>query len=202
MFVRREDTTALVTLQACTQCCVDTGIMQYEVCEVLYSVQYSRHCTEGHSWAPVHLLATHCPLGSTEAAGAEASGDISSARITSVCPDTGHGAGLERGAGPRVTRLYRALLSTRSGDSVGVGEQRGLTTLYSGGVVWDTVIVTSCDPGPTPYQNIIKVEQHMSERTEIVLHVMSAVPLQCIAWGNIKLVVNLIQFIIVTFEFV
>ena len=70
--------------------------------------------------------------------------------------------------------------------------------LCSGGVVWDTVIVTSCDPGPTPYQNIIKVEQHMSERTEIVIHVMSAVPLH---WGNINLVVNLVQFI-ATFEFV
>ena len=38
----------------------------------------------------------------------------------------------------------------------------------------------------------------MSERTEIVIHVMSAVQLH---WGNLNLVVNLIQFI-VTFEFV
>ena len=52
-------------------------------------------------------------------------------------------------------------------------------------------------PGARPYQNIIKVEQHMSERTEIVIHVMSAVQLH---WGNLNLVVNLIQFI-VTFEF-
>ena len=157
---------------------------------MLYSVQYSRHCTEGHSWAPVHLLATHCPLGSTEAAGAEASGDISSARITSVCPDTGHGAGLE---------LVPVSHGCIGAVTVSVSVSSEASPLCSGGVVWDTVIVTSCDPGPTPYQNIIKVEQHMSERTEIVLHVMSAVPLH---WGNIKLVVNLIQFIIVTLEFV
>ena len=34
----------------------------------------------------------------------------------------------------------------------------------------------------------------MSERTEIVIHVMSVVPLY---WGNIKLVVNLMQFIVI-----
>ena len=165
--------------------------MQYEVCEVLYSVQYSRHCTEGHSWAPVHLLATHCPLGSTEAAGAEASGDISSARITSVCPDTGHGAGLEL---VPVSHGCIVLCYQPGAVTVSVSVSSEASTLCSGCVVWDTVIVTSCDPGATPYQNIIKVEQHMSERTETVIHVMSAVPLH---WGNIKLVVNLMQFIVI-----
>ena len=127
---------------------------------MLYSVQYSRHCTEGHSWAPVHLLATHCPLGSTEAAGAEASGDISSARITSVCPDTGHGAGLEL-----VLVSHGCIELCYQPGAVTVSVSSEASHLCSGGVVWDTVIVTSCDPGPTPYQNIIKVEQHMSERT-------------------------------------
>ena len=64
--------------------------------------------------------------------------------------------------------------------TVSVSVSSEASHLCSGGVVWDTVIVTSCDPGPTPYQNIIKVEQHMSERTELVIHVMSAVPLHCI----------------------
>ena len=91
---------------------------------MLYSVQYSS-CTEGHSWAPVHLLATHCPLGSTEAAELrllETSPQLASHQ-SALTRDTEQGWSLDL-----VLISYRALLSTRSGDSVGVGEQRGLTT--------------------------------------------------------------------------